>query len=405
MFSRRDVFILFSLGLIQFNHTVDFMILMPLGANIMKDFNINPAQFGLLISAYTFSAACVGFVAALYLDVFERKKALVFMNLGFALGTLGCAIAPSYTWLLVARAVAGAFGGTLASLIFAIIGDAFRAEVRGRATGTVMTSFSVASIAGVPLSILVAAHSTWHMPFYVLGFMALIFTAFIHFYFPSFSGHLEDSAAKKYLRQRLRITWELVSDRGTLLPLCFAFIVVFSNFLVIPFISPAFVANVGMRNEDLGIIYMSGGLTTIFTSPAFGKLSDRWGSRRVLSWTLPLSAPIFIIITRLGHIPIAYIVLVSVFFFMASNAKYVPTMSYLTGQVEPQRRGSYMSLVSMGQQLGAAAGAAIAGLLVVNGPSGELLNFSQVGMLSVAMTGVAFLMLRSLQASNRKAVV
>src|SRR6202040_1140318 len=99
----------------------------------------------------TFSAGLASLLAARFLDRFDRKRALLGLFAGFILGTLLCAIAPSYPLLLLARAVAGAFGGVCGANVLAIIGDAFPDSRRGTATGVVMSAFSIASIMGVPL--------------------------------------------------------------------------------------------------------------------------------------------------------------------------------------------------------------------------------------------------------------
>ncbi len=55
--------------------------------------------------------------------------------------------------LLAARVVTGAFGGVLGGIAMAIIGDVFPDERRGRATGILMSAFSLASVLGVPFGL------------------------------------------------------------------------------------------------------------------------------------------------------------------------------------------------------------------------------------------------------------
>jgi len=144
MFTRKEKYLLFSLALIQFSHIVDFMILMPLGPQLMRVFSISPAQFGFLVSSYTFAAGVSGLIAARFIDRFDRKTTLLFFYIGFCLSTVACAFSPSYEFFLLARTLAGAFGGVLGSLVLAIVGDAIAPERRGTATGTVMMAFSLA---------------------------------------------------------------------------------------------------------------------------------------------------------------------------------------------------------------------------------------------------------------------
>jgi len=77
----------------------------------MPYFKISPQQFTLLVAAYTLSAGFSGFVAAFFGDGYDRKKILLVGYIGFLLGTIACGFAPSYHLLLVARLVAGVFGG------------------------------------------------------------------------------------------------------------------------------------------------------------------------------------------------------------------------------------------------------------------------------------------------------
>src|SRR5437016_180248 len=148
--------LLLILAAVQFNHIVDFTIMMPLETSYQRDLDITTHQFSLLVSVYAFSACLSGLLAASLVDRFDRKRALLFLFAGFTGGTALCAAANSFGVLLLGRAVAGAFGGILSALSLAIVGDAFPEERRGLATGVVMSSFSVATIVGVPTGLLLA---------------------------------------------------------------------------------------------------------------------------------------------------------------------------------------------------------------------------------------------------------
>jgi predicted MFS family arabinose efflux permease len=160
--------LLLVLAAIQFTTIVDFLIIMPLGPQYMRVFHLTPGQFGLIVSAYAVSAGISGFVAGCVLDRFDRKWALLGLYSMFCLGTLFCATAPSYPMLVAARAIAGAFGGICSAMVMTIIGDVIPYERRGRAMGLVMSAFSVASIAGVPIGLVLATHFGWHVPFFAL---------------------------------------------------------------------------------------------------------------------------------------------------------------------------------------------------------------------------------------------
>ena len=131
---RAERFFLLTLAGIQFSHILDFMIMMPLGPSLMAAFGIGTHEFGLLVASYSFSAAVSGVLAATFVDLFERKRLLLISFALFALATLACGLAPSYSMLILARGLAGIFGGIMGALIHTMIGDAipFRGG-RGRA--------------------------------------------------------------------------------------------------------------------------------------------------------------------------------------------------------------------------------------------------------------------------------
>lgn len=71
---KQEKALLWTLAAINFIHIVDFMILMPLGPQLMRLFDISPSQFGFLVSSYTFSAGVSSFLEPLcWIDLIERK--------------------------------------------------------------------------------------------------------------------------------------------------------------------------------------------------------------------------------------------------------------------------------------------------------------------------------------------
>src|SRR5689334_8063872 len=169
----RERATLLTLAAVQFTHILDFMIMMPLGAQLMDVFNITPAQFTHLVAAYGIAAAVSGIAGGFVLDRFDRKRALVVLYGGFGLATLACAMAPNHHALLIARLAAGAFGGLAGSMVNAMVGDVIPPARRGRAMSLVMSAFPMASVLGVPLGLYVAARYNWHAPFYLLAACAV----------------------------------------------------------------------------------------------------------------------------------------------------------------------------------------------------------------------------------------
>src|SRR5687768_17130066 len=175
----KERIILLLLTVLNFTHIMDFMIMMPLGNYLMPYFDISSQQFSMLVAAYTFSAGISGFLAAFFVDGYDRKKVLMFGYAGFLLGTLCCALSPTYWLLFASRVVAGIFGGLIGAQVLAIVADLIPYERRASAMGMIMAAFSVASVFGVPFGLYMANHFNWHGPFFFVVGMGVLLIPFL----------------------------------------------------------------------------------------------------------------------------------------------------------------------------------------------------------------------------------
>lgn len=389
----REGLLIFLLAAIQFTHMIDFVIMMPLGPQLMRVFGISPKEFGLLVSAYTFSAAVAGFLSALIIDRFDRKHALLGLYLGFTIGTLACAMAPSYWLLLTARVVAGAFGGVLGAVLLAIIGDAIPEKRRGAATGKVMAAFSVASIAGIPLGLYLASQTSWHAPFYLVAALSFIILLVGFFFLPTMRGHLTNATKES----PFLVIRNILGKQNLQWSMALTVALTMAGFFVVPFISPYMVANVGFEEVELSYIYLFGGLATVFTSQWAGRLADKHGKKRVFAISALLSIIPILAITNLPPVPHYVALIITTFFFIFFGARFVPAMALITSTVEPKLRGSFMSINSSVQQLSAGLGSFAAGFIVKESATGSLLHYSWVGFIACAITLVSVWIVRHLK--------
>ncbi|MEY4616214.1 MAG: hypothetical protein RJB66_1174 [Pseudomonadota bacterium] len=382
-FSQHEKLLMVILGAINFSHIVDFMVMMPLGPQLMRLFSISPHEFGLLVSSYTFMAAISSFVSSLFIDKFDRKTALLFFYLGFAISTIACAVSTNYSFLLLSRAFCGAFGGVLSSLVFAILGDTINPERRASAMGLVMISFSVASVFGIPFSLTLANKYDWHSPFMFLGIISAFISVFIALRFPSMKNHLKGPGG---IHEPFATVKHVLSNPSQLFALAFIFAVVFGQFSMIPFMSPSFVANGGLQETDLPLIYLLGGIISMVSSPLFGRLADSFGKALIYRISALVSIiPIFLI-TNLSISPRWVILTISSSFFFVMGGRMVPASAIMTTAATPRYRASFMSMSSSVQQLGSSLASYIAGLIVIKNTQGQLENYSTVGFITIALT-------------------
>lgn len=381
--AKHERRLLWLLALTQFTLIMDFMVMMPLGPQIMHAFAITPAAFATAVSAYSWCSGLSGLFAATYIDRFDRRRLLLTMYALFALSNLACALASSFALLLAARAFAGITGGVLGSVIMAIVGDVIPVQRRGAATGTIMTAFSLAAIAGVPAGVMLGAHFGWAAPFFLLVALSLLVWSAGWRLVPSLTEHL--SRHQPPLAEVLPDLWRLLSNPRHLNAFALTFMMMVAHMVVIPFISPVLVANHGVAPEQLSWLYMAGGAATFFTSRRVGALADRFGTRRVFRIAAVLAFLPVLFVTHLPDLPFYALVMFFPFFMVLMSARMVPMQALLTTVPEPARRGAFLSANSALQALGTGCGAWIGGLMLSTSPGGQILGYGTVGWVSVAV--------------------
>jgi predicted MFS family arabinose efflux permease len=386
------------LAAIQFAHILDFVIMMPLGPQFMRIFNINPTQFSLVVSVYTLAAGIVGLIGAIIGDKYDRKKFLVFCFLGFILGTWFCAIAKSYSTLLMARIVAGAFGGILNAIVMSLAADLIPPERRGAATGVIMSAFSLASVIGVPIGLLIASKWDYSYSFYFIVVLSLIILFCSLLLIPSIIPVQKHHT----LSAQIKNIWTTLKNPFYLKAFLMSSTLSFSVLLIVPFISGYMVRNVGLTESELPLIYLLGGGFTVLSARYIGKWCDRSGSFKVFSSLLPLS---FIPILLLTHLPSTHLYLalgVTTFFMMFVSGRFIPIMTMNSLVVKQHDRGTFMGLENSLRQFASGLAASLGGFILTTTPSGKLLHYNINGYLSIFFSILTFLIAKNLSLHSAK---
>lgn len=383
--SRKESIIIILLASINFTHILDFMIMMPLGNYLMPSFDITPRQFSILLASYPISSFVSGLTMFFLADRFERKKLLLFTYAGFIIGTAACGLAQSYGLLLVARIVAGIFGGIIGGQILAIIGDLFIYERRGAAMGAVMSAFAIASSVGVTFSLYLVDlfKDDWHMPFVFTAILAAVIYPLCWWQLPVLRKHLDLTHAAER-PNRIRQFYQVFHDKKTGLALLFSGIMMMGHFLIIPFITSYMEFNMGYKKSVIPIVYMVGGAASLVAAIYLGKLSDKIGKLTVFSYCVPLSFAFVILLTNLPVLPFSIVLLFFAIWFALATGRAVSSQTMVTGVTDETNRGGFMSLNSSVQHLGTGAASLIAGFIVIeNKSNGRLVHYEWVGYLSV----------------------
>lgn len=378
-YSERTLLLL--LAAVQFTHILDFMVMMPLGQQLMRELGISPAGFSQLVASYTISAGVIGLLTAPFMDKYDRRKVLLITYAGFFLGTLACALSHNASTLLIARAICGAFGGISGSTVMAIVGDIVPPQRRAAGMGVIMAAFAVAAALGVPIGLYLAQKFRWEMPFFLVAGCALVIWIFVYITLPPVRHHIDETAMHGF-----HTFLELIRDANAGRALVFMSALVMGHFAVIPLLAPYLVSNVGLPEGKLFLIYLVGGVCSALTAPAFGRLADRVGRFRVFAGLIVVASLVTLAIANAGRLPVWTVLVLAGLFFTFASGRFVPGQAILSLAVPSRRRGSFMSLTSCTRDLTSGITSSLGGWVVTKSSTGQLVNYDKLGWLAVAVS-------------------
>ena len=114
-------------------------------------------------------------------DIFGRRPLLIFANVVFLIGTLGCAVAPGLWTLVASRMLAGVGGGGLSILGTVILSDLVPLKKRGTFQGYANVVFSLGTSLGAPVGGLVADWLGWRWSFGIQVPLVFVSTLVVSF--------------------------------------------------------------------------------------------------------------------------------------------------------------------------------------------------------------------------------
>jgi predicted MFS family arabinose efflux permease len=381
-FSSYQKRVVAMLAFLQFAVILDFMLMSPLGAVIMPALAITPRQFGLVVSAYAFSAALSGLLTAGFADRFDRKKLLLTFYAGFIGGTLWCGVAGSFETLLLARIVTGLFGGVIGSVVLAIATDLFPVQMRGRVMGLIQTAFAASQVMGIPIGLYLSNRWDWHVPFLSMAALGLLGGVLLVAFMKPVAEHLklpQESSAWMHLLHT-------VAEPRNLIAFATTGLLTTGGFMLMPFSSAYVVGNLGISLHSLPTLYLVTGLCTIVCGPLIGKAADAFGKLLVFALGTALSICMVLVFTHLPPVSLPVLILVNAALFVGIFSRMVPFQAIMSTIPEPSRRGAFNAVNATTQQLAGGVASVIAGHIVTVGADGAL---QHVGLLGYAVAGAS----------------
>jgi len=395
--------ILWALAAVQFTNIVDFMIMMPMGDILKKELMIGPGAYGLLVSSYGLAAGFSSFLGVFYLDSLDRKKALLMAYFGFILGTLSSAIVPNtadinlnYYLFIGTRILTGLTGGLLGGLVMSIVGDLIPLERRGRAMGIITMAFSLAAILGVPIALILVDlfDNNWHVPFFAVSALSVLFWLMVWRFLPSINAHL-NRGHTFHPMDTIRGVLASKPQRNALL---FTVMLVLGQFTVISFLTPFYINNVGLAQNQIKYIYIAGGAATVISGISIGKAVDRWGRFRIFTLFAILSCVTMLINTNLPVVGLTWVMFLAMFYFTFISGRMIPANTIVSAVVNPKQRAGFMSLNSSAQSLASGTSAIIAGAVISQANEhAPLEHYDWVGYIAIGFTIVSMFIVRRIK--------
>ena len=375
-FTRYQTFLIAILTITQFTIILDFVVLSPLSAILIPALKITPAQFGMVVSGYAISAGISGFFAAGFADKFDRRKMLLVFYAGFILGTLLCGLSTTYEALLAARIFTGVFGGVIGSICFAIVTDLFKMEVRGRVMGFLQMAFAGSQVLGLPIALYLATRWSWQSPFLMIVALSIVVAVIVVLYMKPVDGHLKikhDINAFVHLGNTISKKDYLVGFVATTL-------LATGGFMLMPFASAYSVNNLGLDvKEDVPLLYLVTGISSMALSPLIGKVADKIGKYQVFVAGTLLTITIVLVYCNLGLTPLWGVMIVSIIMFTGVSSRMISSQALLSAVPEPRDRGAFMSINASVSQISGGIATFVAGMIIVQAPTGVLLHYDVLG--------------------------
>ena len=157
-----------------FNTEMGIVGILPM---IAEQFHIGIATAGWLISGFALVVAVAGPTMPLLCSRLNRKTLMLVAGGIFIISNLLSAFAPNFTVLMIARIIPAAFHPAYVSMALIEAGKSIKPEESAKAVAKVFTGVSAGMVLGVPVTNLIAAHSSFTVS--MLFFAAINMIAFL----------------------------------------------------------------------------------------------------------------------------------------------------------------------------------------------------------------------------------
>ncbi len=375
--------------------TLDSLVVVTALPAIHRELGGQVSTLEWAVNAYLLVFAAGIITAASIGERFGRRRVYVAGLALFSLASAACALAPSTTLLIAARAMQGLGAAIVTPLSLTILTTAFGPERRGRVIGIWGSIAGLAVAAGPLVGGGVTQGLSWHWVFWVNVPVGLAGAALSRLRLPeapASGAALDLVGAVSASLGALAVIWSLVESGGTnwdatnlgLRDLQFsaanatAFFAYGAIFSAAFLMSQYFQMSLGYGPLATGLRFLPWTATPLFIAPLAGALSDKLGARPLMTLGLAMQAAGLAWVALLaGHTASYAEIVVPLVIAGVGISMAIPTMPLaVMGAVAPRDMGTASGVFNMLQRFGGVVAVAVASAVFVsNGPLGTAVSF------------------------------
>lgn len=275
------------IAFVQFTNALEYMVFNPIFVFMATDFAVPVSFSGYVSGMYTLGAVLSGIIAFYWIDHFNKKRFLIINMALLGLLTLLTTCTSSFSLLLALRFCAGLVGGTTMGVGISILINNAPPNLRGKMLATVIASFSIVSIVGMPTILFLCTHYGWHVALWLISALCVLALPLIVSFIPKDQVSLDTFRAPPL-------------DADTLLFASANALVQFSPMLVIPILAPLMIQQLGASQDLLPWLFFSGGVMGYLSTKITGALTSRF-SALVLATASTVVFIVSLLIPMLGY--------------------------------------------------------------------------------------------------------
>lgn len=143
---------------------------------LKSDLGLSNGQIGLLISVVALSGGLATIPIGMLTDRVNRTRLLAVSVALWALAMIGCALAPTFGWLILTRVAMGVVVAVAGPAIASLVGDLFFPHERGRVLGFILAGELLGTGLGYAVAGAVTAIMPWRVVFVLFAIPAVLLT-------------------------------------------------------------------------------------------------------------------------------------------------------------------------------------------------------------------------------------